>query len=267
MKPVQDSGTGRVRPRLGRAVARLVASRFAPVPMRPDGFGKGLWLALGVMTAATGILYWVLNTYWETNWLAAEDGLSEWATVVMYLMGVLLAARVSLSVRRSRHHRMSLLYGAFAVVLVIAVLEEISWGQRMFGWTTPESLAEVNFQDETTVHNIQGFDVVSSGAFALVSLLGLVGICLRVLLHRQGVVTTLDLWLPPVALTPPLLLITLLFGVGEPFRRLMEQAGLRPVGGETAEVLSAICVVVFLVASLRIARALKSPGRPRETRP
>ena len=235
--------------------------------MRPDRFGKSLWLVLGVMAAATGIVYWVLNTYWETQWLAAEDGLSEWATVVMYLAGVLLAAHISLSIRRSRHPRISLLHGAFALVLVVAVLEEVSWGQRIFGWTTPKSLAEVNFQDETTVHNIQGFDVVSSGAFALVSLLGLVGICLRVLLHRQGVVTTLDLGLPPVALAPPLLLIFLLFGVGEPFRRLMEQAGLRPVGGETAEVLSAVCVVVFLAASLRTARALKAVGRSRETRP
>jgi hypothetical protein len=32
--------------------------------------------------------------------------------------------------------------------------EEISWGQRIFGWETPESLAELNRQGETNIHNI-----------------------------------------------------------------------------------------------------------------
>ena len=32
--------------------------------------------------------------------------------------------------------------------------EEISWGQRIFGWETPEKLAEINAQGETTIHNL-----------------------------------------------------------------------------------------------------------------
>ncbi|MFN8476230.1 MAG: hypothetical protein U0074_00170 [Kouleothrix sp.] len=32
--------------------------------------------------------------------------------------------------------------------------EEISWGQRLFGWQ-PSDLAAINHQGETTVHNIR----------------------------------------------------------------------------------------------------------------
>jgi hypothetical protein len=33
--------------------------------------------------------------------------------------------------------------------------EEISWGQRLFGWGTPEALQKINHQHETTVHNVR----------------------------------------------------------------------------------------------------------------
>jgi hypothetical protein len=33
-------------------------------------------------------------------------------------------------------------------------MEEISWGQRIFGWETPMYLAKINEQKETNIHNI-----------------------------------------------------------------------------------------------------------------
>jgi hypothetical protein len=33
-------------------------------------------------------------------------------------------------------------------------MEEISWGQRIFGWNTPDALSAINYQNETTIHNI-----------------------------------------------------------------------------------------------------------------
>lgn len=35
--------------------------------------------------------------------------------------------------------------------------EEISWGQHLFGWATPESWMEVNDQGETNLHNTSGW--------------------------------------------------------------------------------------------------------------
>lgn len=49
---------------------------------------------------------------------------------------------------------------ALAALFFFAAAEEISWGQRVFGWGTPEALREANHQDETNLHNlgISGFD-------------------------------------------------------------------------------------------------------------
>ena len=40
-------------------------------------------------------------------------------------------------------------FGAFA--------EEISWGQRIFNWGTPEIISETNYQHETNIHNLNFF--------------------------------------------------------------------------------------------------------------
>ena len=45
---------------------------------------------------------------------------------------------------------------AIATVLLLGLMvgEELSWGQRIFGWGTPSFLAEVNSQSEINLHNI-----------------------------------------------------------------------------------------------------------------
>lgn len=51
---------------------------------------------------------------------------------------------------------------ALAVVLFIFAGEEISWGQRVFHFKTPEFLARMNYQRETNVHNLN----ILSGRYA-----------------------------------------------------------------------------------------------------
>ena len=47
-----------------------------------------------------------------------------------------------------------------AIKLILAILyflfcmEETSWGQRIFGWNTPDSFAKLNSQHETNIHNL-----------------------------------------------------------------------------------------------------------------
>ncbi len=43
------------------------------------------------------------------------------------------------------------------VTFFFAFGEEISWGQRIFGWGTPEPLCETNWQGETNIHNLNFF--------------------------------------------------------------------------------------------------------------
>jgi len=69
---------------------------------------------------------------------------------------VLLAACASLAVALWRVDRRSLaaLYAVAALGAVFVIGEEISWGQRILGFATPESLEDVNNQGETNIHNV-----------------------------------------------------------------------------------------------------------------
>jgi hypothetical protein len=86
--------------------------------------------------------------------LANEDGLVEWAQVVALI--VVLAACVSLAIALWRVDRRSLaaLYAVAAIGAMFVIGEEISWGQRILGFATPESLEDVNNQGETNIHNV-----------------------------------------------------------------------------------------------------------------
>jgi hypothetical protein len=44
----------------------------------------------------------------------------------------------------------------YALLFLFVGGEEISWGQRIIGVTTPESLAVINVQNEINLHNIDG---------------------------------------------------------------------------------------------------------------
>lgn len=49
------------------------------------------------------------------------------------------------------------IYRGLALLLGVLLLEELAWGQVIFGWQTPEAIRAVNAQEETTFHNIGWF--------------------------------------------------------------------------------------------------------------
>ena len=52
----------------------------------------------------------------------------------------------------------NLVFLGLGLLFFVAFGEEISWGQRIFGWATPESLAAINYQQETNIHNLDFFN-------------------------------------------------------------------------------------------------------------
>lgn len=87
-------------------------------------------------------------------WLTAEDSMIEWLQFLLLLAAGLIFARMGLRLTYSHGHGLRLLYLIVALGTFFIAGEEISWGQRIFGWETPETLATVNYQNETTFHNI-----------------------------------------------------------------------------------------------------------------
>jgi len=90
-------------------------------------------------------------------WLVDEDALLEWLQFIFLLPASLLFAWISTRLLRTGPRWLGMLYALLALGAFFLAGEEISWGQRIFGWRTPEALEAVNAQHEISVHNIFGF--------------------------------------------------------------------------------------------------------------
>jgi hypothetical protein len=90
----------------------------------------------------------------ERTWaaVAQEDGIVEWATFIAFVMA---AGWLVCSVRKLSpswwFKGATFLLAAFCLVVAG---EEISWGQRLFGFKPPEVFLERNFQQELNIHNV-----------------------------------------------------------------------------------------------------------------
>ena len=83
--------------------------------------------------------------------LCREDYWVESLTAVWFLLaGILLFVTAALE----RGIFLRCVYTVGAMAMGFAAGEEISWGQRIFGFATPDLLMQVNEQQEFTVHNI-----------------------------------------------------------------------------------------------------------------
>jgi hypothetical protein len=138
------------------------------------------------------------------NWLITEDSLIEWLQFLCLLGASIMLASLTVRLLRSRQLRMALLYGLVTVGVWFLTGEEISWGQRIFGWATPEALDEINRQGETTVHNIRGVQELVPYAMLLASLYGA---CVPLLWdgarrRREQHVASKHLLVPPLFLVP-----------------------------------------------------------------
>lgn len=136
-------------------------------------------------------------------WITAEDSLVEWSEFVMIFASSLIFAGLSLSLFRNHQVMLGCLSLLVAVGSLFVAGEEISWGQRVFGWNTPEGLAAMNVQRETTLHNISSVHPLFIYGMMLVGLYGTLMPFLesaRWSIKRQSLLSYL--LVPPLCLIP-----------------------------------------------------------------
>ena len=106
--------------------------------------------AVGLFLAISG-LYLLMAWQFPVAyiWGTYEDLLGEWVQVFLFAGGFAFALMNAI---RGSNHR--LFFGILALALFYTVMEEISWGQRIFGWSSPEIFREYNLQRETNLHNL-----------------------------------------------------------------------------------------------------------------
>jgi hypothetical protein len=106
--------------------------------------------------------------------LVREDSALESLQVAAYVAALAFAASCAYRLERSGRRSFAVLFALLALCCLFAVGEEISWGQRVLGFGTPDDLASINNQEELNVHDVVEVQGKFNGLLALASLYGLV---------------------------------------------------------------------------------------------
>jgi len=91
------------------------------------------------------------------DFLYLEDGLFESLTPILMVVSIILLALSIPLLRKDTQlgkfrNLLTVIYLFLILIFFLNAMEEISWGQRIFGWDTPQTF-EGNVQDETNLHN------------------------------------------------------------------------------------------------------------------
>lgn len=169
-----------------------------------------------------------------------EDQPLEWSTVWAFVVAGVFFARAGIS-RREERPWPWFLVGLTAFCVLVA-LEEISWGQRLFGYTPPRYFLENNFQLELNLHNILPTSLRKQIVGAILVVYGILLPILERVPWTHKALRTLGITAPPLGLAP-------IFGA------LLGLLVIYPLP-YTGELVEAGMGLAFLFASMASLRAL-----------
>lgn len=86
-----------------------------------------------------------------------EDGFIEWPTALAFVAAGMFAFLLAAGLWQGRRTLLVVLYAGLAAGMLLAALEEISWGQRVLDLDTPEFFIEHSTKEELNIHNLQRF--------------------------------------------------------------------------------------------------------------
>ena len=102
--------------------------------------------------------------------LSQEDGIFEYLTAALFLGASISFFVLFANARNFRQEEDRSVYSSYGrryaffilgLVFFFGFGEEISWGQRIFGFATPEGLEAKNVQEEFNIHNLEIFNIKS----------------------------------------------------------------------------------------------------------
>ena len=88
----------------------------------------------------------------EDHYFENVGAISLFVTSILFFYGFIVARKSLDKTWMSLVKR--LIYLGLALLFFFGAGEEISWGQRIFGFKTPDALSQVNKQDELNLHNL-----------------------------------------------------------------------------------------------------------------
>lgn len=114
----------------------------------------------------------------------AEGSVVEWLSFLFLLAAGVLFLLTARGEWRPATRGVGFTFLFLGLLSLVIAMEEMSWGQTIFNWGTPELFNETNVQHETNLHNLAPFNdfiwIATAVVFCLITLL----ILLRMLLSR-----------------------------------------------------------------------------------
>lgn len=87
--------------------------------------------------------------------MVQEDSVVEYLTSVFFLISSIIAASISVTFFRKERNLLCIAYAFLAIGMFFIFGEEISWGQRILGMSSPEYFLQHNDQQEFNLHNLK----------------------------------------------------------------------------------------------------------------
>ena len=121
-----------------------------PALQRLDAIILGSIFAVLIITVGV----YIQDKDYFAHTYAAEDGIVEYATAVLLLVCSFVLAAHARSLFGSKRGLAAVCTMLYALLFFFAAGEEVSWGQRIFGWESSAFFVERNYQAETNIHNL-----------------------------------------------------------------------------------------------------------------
>jgi hypothetical protein len=129
-----------------------------------------------------------------------EDQPLEWATFWGFMAAAVLFMRAAILQRERR--RLPWFFAGLATFCVLVAMEEISWGQRVLGYTPPLYFLENNYQQELNLHNVLPTSLRKQTLGAILVLYGVLLPFLERIPVGHKLLAKLRITAPPAGLAP-----------------------------------------------------------------
>ncbi len=133
---------------------KLGLAGVAPERTRPV-LPAWLWLWFPPLLLLVILTIRALDPSVYSTWIDGERGLIELLTPLLSAFGAVIGFRLLMRLRPSGDRLLSGWVGLLTLGCIYFAGEELSWGQHLFGWQTPEMMERINDQQETNLHNVR----------------------------------------------------------------------------------------------------------------
>ena len=211
-----------------------------------------LWFWLPIVSFVFIFGSAIVSNYVHDNYFAGELGIIELATSIMLVPAIIAGFLIFIN----RENLVTKQLGYWILLVTLACIysagEEISWGQQLVGWGTPEWIKEINDQHETNLHNTSSwFDQKPRLLLEIFVLVG--GIFLPLKRKLRGINLSRDnwqYWLYPTMVCLPAAILAIFSRMPERVITLFDLSGtmINVRYSEVQELYFAIFLTLYLMS-------------------